>query len=197
MRRPKKSTISGGVISLALVLAGCGSSSSPPSAISVPFRSPAVVGTSLPAVYTCDGKDISPPLEWGAVPPASADVAVFALGLTPAASNGSYAVSVEWAVAGINAALHRITAGRLPRGAYLGVDSNGKARYSICPKKGESKRYEFAIYGIPRSIGIPVKFQAAELLKILASPSSTYGSRIGGSFLANYTRKTGAGSRHA
>jgi phosphatidylethanolamine-binding protein (PEBP) family uncharacterized protein len=192
VRRPAKVILSG-VLLLALALTGCGGSSSkPPVTVTVPFRSPALVNLSLPARYTCAGKDISPPLEWGAVPASIRSLALFVIGTVPNPRTGGYKISVEWAVAGINAALHKAPAGRLPAGAYAGRAASGKSRYSICPKKGTEQNYEFALYGVPKTIGIGPKFEGLELLQALASPNSAYNSHVGGSFVASVKRKAKA-----
>jgi phosphatidylethanolamine-binding protein (PEBP) family uncharacterized protein len=183
-----------------LALSGC-SSSSEPKAVTIPFKSPALVGASLPARYTCDGKDISPPMEWGAVPPATKELAVFILGLTPDRATGGYSTSVEWSVAGVNPALHRLAAGKLPLGAHLGrdlsVSRKGKAKtsraskpkhYSICPAKGTAQRYQFALYAIPPTIAIAPKFVGIQLLEAIADPESRYRAHAGGAFVASYKR---------
>jgi phosphatidylethanolamine-binding protein (PEBP) family uncharacterized protein len=173
---------------LALALAGCGGAKKPAPKITVPFGSPALVGYTLPARYTCAGENISPPLEWGAVPASIRTLALFIIGINPT-KTGGYSISVEWAVAGINATLHKIPAGHLPPGAYVGRSADGKSRYSICPKKGTEKRYEFTLYGVPNTIGIATKFEGSELLRDLASPNSPFESHAGGSFIASVTRK--------
>jgi phosphatidylethanolamine-binding protein (PEBP) family uncharacterized protein len=190
MRARAMATLAGPVLLAAFALAGCGGSSGKPTlhAISVGFRSPGVHKRVLSATYTCDGKNISPPLEWGQVPATTRSLAMFVIGIVPTAKGG-YKYSVEWAVAGINPALHRIAAGRLPAGAYLGRASNGKSAYDVCPGKGKAQLYEFTLYGVPRTIGIPKNFQGLELLHYIASPESSYGTRVGGSFLALYKRR--------
>jgi hypothetical protein len=109
MRQPPKA-ISGVVLLWVLAIAGCGSSGSS-TAKSVPkiaLKSPAIVGASIPARYTCDGKDISPPLEWGAVPADTSSLVLLVVGLIPEAATKTYKLSVEWAAAGLNPALHRL-----------------------------------------------------------------------------------------
>jgi phosphatidylethanolamine-binding protein (PEBP) family uncharacterized protein len=173
-----------------VALAGCGSSGPPkPLEAAVPFASPALVHGAIPAAYTCDGRDVSPPLEWGAVPDDTGSLAVFALGLSPGASTGRYSVSIEWAVAGIPPALHRLLPGRLPHGAYAGRTARGRIGYRLCPPKGSSEHYQFALYGVPASLRIPRGFGGAELLRFLANPRPKWGVRVGGSFLASYTRR--------
>jgi hypothetical protein len=187
MRRAANA-IPGAVLLAALALAGCGGSGSA-SGISVPFKSAALVGGSLPARYTCDGKDISPPLEWGAVPSGVSQLAVFILGLTPNPSTGRYAISVEWALAGIDPALHRLAAGELPRGAHVGLAGDGERRYSICPARGKSKRYQFALYSVPAAITVPPRFTGLALLHAIADPASATATVVGGAFIATYKRR--------
>lgn len=179
----------------ALALAGCsGSSSSAPTDIKIPFKSPAVVKGALPALYTCDGKDISPPLEWGAVPSATKELAFFILGLKPNPTTGKnarpgYAISVEWALAGINPALHKLAAGEIPPGSHLGRTSTGKKRYSICPTRGKSKKYQFAVYAVPAGVAIAPRFTGLTILSLIANPASPTQSKAGGAFVAGYTRR--------
>lgn len=185
----RKATIgtSAAVLLSALALAGCSNSSAPKS-VTVPFKSPALASGTLPARYTCDGKNIAPPLEWGAVPSTTRELALFVLGLTPVAHTGRYTVSVEWAVAGVNPALHRLAAGELPPGAHVGRASNGKKRYSICPRKGTSKQYQFALYAIPASVAVAPRFVGLKLLQAVANPSSALATNVGGAFVASYKR---------
>ncbi len=191
MRQPPKAIL-GVLLLCALVLGGCGADS-PAAAKAVPkinVRSTAISGDVLPARFTCDGRDISPPLEWGAVPPSVGRLALFLIGFTPDAATGGYSISVEWAVAGLNPALHRLAAGQLPAGAYLGVATDGKRqRYSVCPKKGTSVHYQFELYGIPASIVVSPQFAGASILSALTTPNSPTPAAAHGGFVAIYTRK--------
>jgi hypothetical protein len=116
-------------------------------------------------------------------------VVLFVIGLVPI-SNGSEKISVEWAVAGLNPALHHLRAGGVPPTADIGTAQGGRKHYSLCPRRGEDRHYRFLLYGVPGSIRIPRKFNAGELLDVLASSRSSYGTRYGGSFPASYTRKS-------
>jgi phosphatidylethanolamine-binding protein (PEBP) family uncharacterized protein len=120
---------------------------------------------------------------------------VFILGLTPNTHSSGYSVSIEWAVAGLNPALGGIAAGKLPAGAHVGINSTGKTRYSICPKPGQSKHYQFALYALPKSIAVPVRFEGLGVLHAIADPVSSTATRAGGSFIANYSRKSAARAR--
>jgi phosphatidylethanolamine-binding protein (PEBP) family uncharacterized protein len=175
-----------------LVLAACGGSAASTTAkvlAKVPLKSAAILGSSIPARYTCDGEDISPPVEWGAVPAGTHSLTLFVVGLTPEPSTASTKVSVEWALAGLNPALHRLAAGQIPAGAYSGVGSANKKRYSICPAKGSRVEYAFEVYGLPASQAIAPDFGALAVLQELTVTKSSSPVTAHGSFTASYTRR--------
>jgi len=191
MRRPPMA-IPCLLLLLALALSACGSAGS--GGVAIRFKSPALDGESLPALYTCDGRDVSPPVEWGAVPSTSRELALFMLALTPNPSTHGYLTTIEWALAGVNPALHRLAAGELPPGAHLGLYEARKGRflpqrYSVCPPRGRTVRYQFALYSVPAGIVVPEKFLSTRLLALLGNPESSYRAIAGGAFVASYTRR--------
>lgn len=193
MRQRLKTITAGAMLPLALILGGCGSSDpSTPEVAKVTLSSPAIASDGpIPAAYTCDGKNVSPPLEWGAVPAGTGELALFVLGFTPSPSNpNSYKASVEWAVAGVNPDLHKLAAGALPAGAHLGTNSDKKKGYSICPKKGTTKQYQFELYAVSADVGIASKFVGLSVVAALANPksSSTPATLGHGGFAATYKR---------
>jgi phosphatidylethanolamine-binding protein (PEBP) family uncharacterized protein len=184
----------------AVALAGCSNSSSAPKTVTIPFKSPAVVRYTLPARYTCEGKNVAPPLEWGAVPSTTHELAVFMLALTPN-GGGGYRTTVAWALAGVNPQLHRLAAGELPPGAHVAVTNVGKPEsYSVCPPKGHTQAYQFALYAVPAAITVPDAFVGLKLLAVLGGAESTEHANAGGAFVASYTRpgrKTASATKHA
>jgi phosphatidylethanolamine-binding protein (PEBP) family uncharacterized protein len=185
--RPRPATISCAVLVLALVLSGCGGTSSGQSATFVEFKSAAISSGRIPALYTCDGKDIHPAFEWGEVPANTGELVLMVVGLTPKAAD-QYSVSVEWAVSGINPRLHRIRAGRLPAAAHVGLGSDGARGYSICPKPGVTETYQFTLYAVRSSLEISPSFSGISVLSALSAPH-TQNSAIGqGAFVALYKR---------
>lgn len=157
--------------------------------MTVAFRSPAVTNVTLPALYTCDGRDVPPPLEWGAVHAPTRELALFVIALQPDPAAHAYTTSVEWAVAGIDPEQRRLAAGEIPRGAYVGLTSQGRPmRYTVCPARGEAKTYEFALYALPESVAVPKRFVGALLLAQLANPRSSTVAVAGGAFAATYKR---------
>jgi phosphatidylethanolamine-binding protein (PEBP) family uncharacterized protein len=174
-------------LALALALAGCGGSKSSQSVAPVSFQSAALSGHKIPARYTCDGKNIHPTLEWGSVPSATGQLVLLVVGLTPSQGD-HYAVSIEWAVAGISPELHKLSAGQLPPGAYVGLASDGERKYSICPKKGVTETYQFNLYAVRSSLEIAPSFSGISILAAFSTPH-TQDSPIGlGAFVARYRR---------
>lgn len=178
------------VLLMALPLAGCGSSGTGSTAVTpITFSSSAITGTSLPALYTCDGKNVPPPLEWGAVPAGTRELVLMVIGLTPSAESGSYGVSDEWAVAGVNPALHRLNSGQLPRGAYVGRNSAGKRGYSICPRHGVNERYQFEVYSLPPRLRVSPSFIGMSALGALSQPNTSASATGQGAFVTIYRRR--------
>lgn len=174
----------------ALTLAGCGSSSSSTYEPKIAFKSPVVKTNEMPAAYTCDGRNTWPPLEWGAVPAGTRSLALFVVGYTPEPATHTNKVSIEWAVAGLSAALHKLPSGKLPAGAYVGTNSNGKPGYSICPEKGTAVQYQFELYGMPAAYVVTSSgFSGVQLISALATGNEGARASGYGAFIARYLRK--------
>jgi phosphatidylethanolamine-binding protein (PEBP) family uncharacterized protein len=169
---------------LALALAGCGSASDPAANVpKITLTSPAIHGRSIPALYTCDGKNVPPTLEWGKVPAGTGSLVLFMLGVVPNPNGSGVAFSIDWAVAGLNPKLHRLDPAHLPAAAAVGVASNGKRAYSICPKRGTMEQYQFELYGLPSRYAVARQFAGAPILDALethnpSSPTNAYGDLV-------------------
>ncbi|MCW3018526.1 MAG: phospholipid-binding protein family [Solirubrobacterales bacterium] len=199
MRQPLKAVL-GTVLAAALAVttASCGSDSAakgkpatdkPAPWPKIVVKSSAMVGERIPARYTCDGQDVSPPLEWGAVPADVHQLAVFLVGFRPKPGTKTYKLSVEWAAAGVSPRLHRLAAGSLPTGAYLASDKSGeRQRYSLCPAKGTSVHYQFELYGVPSVVRIPPQFSGPAVLNALTRASGATRANAHGGFVAIYSR---------
>jgi phosphatidylethanolamine-binding protein (PEBP) family uncharacterized protein len=188
----------GAILLSTLSLAACGTHKSPSSTSSsttgstkasksvakIQLTSPAITQGTIPALYTCDGKNISPPFQWGAVPAGLTELVLFAV----REQSGQPAPSVEWAMAGLKPALHKVAAGTLPSGAYLEQASKGK-RYSICPAKGQAAKYKFLIYALPAGVAAGPEIGGPQLLGNLTSATPEKRSPAEGGFSATYKRK--------
>jgi phosphatidylethanolamine-binding protein (PEBP) family uncharacterized protein len=189
MRRAQHA-ISVAALLAALALSGCGSvgTNGAPKAVNIPLTSSAIHGSQLSAAYTCDGRNISPPLTWGAVPSSVEELALFALEVGPSKA-GRYTLTVDWAMAGVAPALHHLAAGELPRGAFVLEANDGKRRYSVCPARGTTARYEFALYALPSGVHAAPQLRSVSLLSNLSSSTPQTAAPADGAFLVRYTRR--------
>jgi phosphatidylethanolamine-binding protein (PEBP) family uncharacterized protein len=184
------------VLLAAVALAGCGTGTgatetnalAPKEPTKLSFTSSAIHGRALPALYTCDGKNTWPSFSWGKVPAGVEELALFAVG-TRRLSNGRAEVSVDWALAGLNPSLHGLRAGEIPRGAFLVANSKGEKRYSICPARGQTERYTFALLALPRYARAARGFPGPNLLQNLTGTDVEYQAPAAGTFSVKYTRR--------
>jgi phosphatidylethanolamine-binding protein (PEBP) family uncharacterized protein len=120
-------------------------------------------GSKIPALYTCDGVGISPPLRWGAIPHGTAEMALFVF---DANSISTGKPLIYWAVADLQPTLKGISAGKLPPGAIVGRNSLGQARYTICPARSRGlQHYVVALLAMQHSVSVTPGFNASTLFK--------------------------------
>lgn len=111
-------------------------------------------GGMIPAKYTCDGADISPPLQWAAVPESTKSIALICD--DPDAPMGTW---VHWVLfnlpAGTIELAENIPADKtLPGGAKQGVSDFGRIGYGgPCPPSG-THRYFFKIYALDTEVDL-------------------------------------------
>jgi phosphatidylethanolamine-binding protein (PEBP) family uncharacterized protein len=111
-------------------------------------------GGAIPTRYTCDGADVSPPLEWHGVPHGTAELFLLAIDLS-----GSTSDAIQWAVAGIPSSASGLSAGSLPAGAVAGLNSAGKAGWGgICGAKGQVHHVAFLFYALSQKLGLKSGF---------------------------------------
>lgn len=194
MRQPLQA-ITGAIALSTLALTGCGGSSgvatSPVAGGRVVTLTSSAVasGAVMPRQYTCDGKNVPPPLEWGTVPANTTELLLVVLGFTKAEA-GKTTLAIQWAVAGIKPNVKRLASGQLPAGAHVGVASDGKRHYSLCPaKKGQFVKYQFELYGVPKGVKISPNFVSYPVLAALTNPRSGVIATVHGGFVVRYKRQ--------
>jgi phosphatidylethanolamine-binding protein (PEBP) family uncharacterized protein len=200
MRRCPAAVFASFALLTAPALSGCGGSSPGPSDAApakVTFTSSAVVKHILSAQYTCDGKNVSPPLEWGAIPADTGELVLAEASLTPVPQSTDYNVKVEWAVAGINPALHKLAPGQLPPKAHIGLAANGRRQYSLCPKKGTAQEYQFLLFGVPAGARVAADFADEPVLADLTKAGARTYATAEGAFALVYVRKGASLGKHA
>ncbi len=134
----------------------------------------------IPAQYTCDGANISPPVQWQHLPAHTKELVLF---IIDDSSNGSEG-GIRWVVAGIDPSLPGISAGQLPAGAVVGLNGSGKAAYGgICPAKGKSAAVEFVLWALSKKIPLSNGFIPA-----IAEHDYSHSELASATTYASYTR---------
>ena len=136
-------------------------------------------GGLIPASYTCDGADISPPLQWGTVPEGTKSIALICD--DPDAPMGTF---VHWVLYNLPADTKELAENlpddeTLPNGARQGITGFGKTGYGgPCPPSG-THRYFFKIYALDTTIDIVAIADKPQLLKAMEGHILGQGQLIG------------------
>ncbi|HXB64659.1 MAG TPA: SurA N-terminal domain-containing protein [Solirubrobacteraceae bacterium] len=134
----------------------------------------------IPAQYTCDGTNISPPVQWQHLPAHTKELVLFVIDDSSDGSEGG----IRWVVAGINPSLSGISAGQLPAGTVVGQNGSGKATYGgICPAKGKSAAVEFVLWALSKQIPLNNGFIPA-----IAEHDYSHSELASATTYATYTR---------
>ncbi|MGO9761127.1 MAG: YbhB/YbcL family Raf kinase inhibitor-like protein [Solirubrobacteraceae bacterium] len=128
----------------------------------------------IPRRYTCDGTDVSLPVQWNGVPPGAAEVAMFVVNLRPVHGR----LFFDWAVVGLKPTSHGIPGATLPAGAVVGRNSFGNVGYSICPPRGtREEHFIVRVFALARPLPVRIGFDAEALFhQALRSPQANGGA---------------------
>jgi Raf kinase inhibitor-like YbhB/YbcL family protein len=125
---------------------GAGTTSPVTASGSIRVASPAFAsGGTIPVRFTCDGRDVSPPMRWTA-----RGSSMTALMMTdPDAPGGTF---VHWVLV-VPGARATFGEGSVPPGATESTNGFGKVGYGgPCPPSGDPPHhYVFTVYALPRS----------------------------------------------
>jgi Raf kinase inhibitor-like YbhB/YbcL family protein len=118
--------------------------------INMKLTSPAFENNSLiPAKYTCDGENVSPPLKISDVPEGTISLALVVD--DPDAPAGDW---THWVVWNIDPNLSEIVEGKSPNGAVIGANDFGKREWEgPCPPSG-THHYQFRLYALDTKLDI-------------------------------------------
>ncbi len=112
----------------------------------------------LPAKYTCDGQNISPPLAWDDLP--STTKSLVLLVDDPDAPSGDF---VHWVVFDIPSTITSIDEGQKPPGIVGKSTLKTNAYVSPCPPSG-THRYIFKLYALDRILSLTPSATKADVL---------------------------------
>lgn len=124
-------------------------------------------GEAIPATYTCDGVNVSPPLEWTGVPANTETIAIIAD--DPDAPGGTWVHWVLYDLPAINIGMveNLPATAKLAAGGFHGTNDFQKVGYGgPCPPSG-THRYFFKVYAIDGELGLKPGATKAELLKAM------------------------------
>jgi len=106
-------------------------------------------GKPIPARFTCDGANTSPPLAWDGVPEEAEALALVVD--DPDAPRGTF---VHWVVLDIPTETRGVDESRVPGGATQAKNSAGRASYfGPCPPSG-THHYRFTVYALSSTTGL-------------------------------------------
>jgi len=137
-------------------------------------------GETIPKEYTGDGKDTSPPLQWGE-PPAGAKS--FALICDdPDAPRGTW---VHWVLFNLPPETRQLaeatsTQEGLSNGARQGKNDFGKVGYGgPAPPRGKPHRYFFKLYALDTMLDLPAGSTKAQLVDAMKGHVLAEGQLLG------------------
>jgi Raf kinase inhibitor-like YbhB/YbcL family protein len=118
----------------------------------------------IPEKYTCEGKNIHPPLHIEHIPKNAKSLAIIAE--DPDAPIG---VVTHWLIWNINPSTHDINERDIPKGAVQGKNINGENSFiGPCPPEGDGNhRYIFHLYALDKKLNLPVGTLKEKLLETI------------------------------
>ena len=136
-------------------------------------------GAMIPARYTCDGKDISPPLNWSEVPEGTQSFTLICD--DPDAPIGTW---VHWVVYNIPDNVTALPENVLPHKSVMGNILQGMTDFrrigygGPCPPRG-THRYYFKIYALDTMLNLPAGATKRELLRAMEGHILVEGQLMG------------------
>ncbi len=123
-------------------------------------------GGMLPQRFSCEGADISPPLEWGSIPAATKTLALICD--DPDAPMGTWVHWVYYNIPPITALPEGIPGvARPPTGGIQGINDFKKTGYGgPCPPAGVH-RYYFKLYALDSQVQLPEGATKNQLIKAM------------------------------
>ena len=137
-------------------------------------------GQPIPAKYTGDGQDVSPPLRWTNAPANTRSFALIAD--DPDAPVGTW---VHWVLYDLPATATELAENtpkspQLPDGAKQGLNSGSRLGYGgPCPPPGKPHRYFFKLYALDTLLNLKPGVTKKDLLKAMEGHVLAEGQLMG------------------
>lgn len=137
-------------------------------------------GQPIPVQFTCEGQDISPPLQWGDVPPGTKSLALIAD--DPDAPVGTW---VHWVLYDLPPQTRSLpqavpSTDTIEGGAKQGRNDFGKIGYGgPCPPPGKAHRYYFKVHALDTALALKPGPTKQELLRAMAGHTLAAGQLMG------------------
>jgi Raf kinase inhibitor-like YbhB/YbcL family protein len=131
-------------------------------------------GQSIPAKYTCTGRNISPALAWNEPPSGTQSFALIVD--DPDAPMGTW---VHWVLFNIPANTRSLQENMDVSGMSVGKNSSGRTRYDgPCPPSG-THRYFFKLYALDSTLSLSPSATKEQLLKAMEGHILAQGELMG------------------
>lgn len=128
----------------------------------------------IPPRFSCDGKNVSPPLAWQGVPPEAKALALVVD--DPDAPRGTF---VHWVVLDIAPDVGSVDEAGVPPGSTQATNSAGKAAYfGPCPPSG-THRYRFNVYALSAPTELPAGANLDRALAVIDGSAIARGRLVG------------------
>lgn len=137
-------------------------------------------GGRIPYVHTCEGDDVSPPLQWSGAPVETRSYALVCE--DPDAPRGTWVHWVLFNISGDAVELTRAvpTLSQLPSGARHGKNTAGDMAYAgPCPPPGNPHRYFFRLYALDLTLNLAPGATKTELEKAMDQHILAQGTLMG------------------
>ena len=131
-------------------------------------------GAAIPTVYTCDGQDVAPPLEWSGIPKQTKSVAVICE--DPDAPSGTF---THWVLYDVPASAHGI--GEHASIGKAGVNDFGTKGFGgpCPPKRDGAHHYHFHVYALDLDSLGPAGLSKREAIKAMRGHVLAEGELVG------------------
>lgn len=128
----------------------------------------------IPKKFTCDGQNVSPPLEFNDIP-----MGVKSLVLIVDDPDAPSGVWVHWTLWNIATSIKKIEEASTPKDAICGTTSSGETGYhGPCPPSG-THRYFFKIYALDKTLDLSEDAGINELKNAMSGHVIEYAELIG------------------